>query len=165
MLNWFVSNCVCILVKTIQMYHIWFVMFLFAIYTVIDKMIVSFRYSFKREWLSCEQLIDTSFWGKIQGISSLIIRVPKTSIPKHIQINHEYIWWCHFILCLFLKTIKPNVFWNLPFWSNWNDCYAFIRACVMNHVPLLEHVITVELKGVWKTLRICLTFDGYLCNS
>ena len=44
------SICACLLVKTIQMYRIWCVMFLFTIDVVDEKIIVSFRYALKREW-------------------------------------------------------------------------------------------------------------------
>ena len=37
-----------------------------------------------------------------------------------------------------------------PFsWSIWNDCYAFIEACVMNRVPLFEKVNPIEVIWVW----------------
>ena len=41
-LNWLMSNCDCILVKTIQLYMIWCIAFLFAIDMVVDELIVSF---------------------------------------------------------------------------------------------------------------------------
>ena len=66
--------CACKLIKTIQVNMIWHILFdslsiwliccipfLFAINVFVKNMIVSFHYAFKREILSCEGIIDTSY--------------------------------------------------------------------------------------------------------
>ena len=55
-----------------------------------------------------------------------------------------------YLYLIYVAKYNKNKFVLNPFsWSIWNNCYAFIQACVMNRVTLLEKVNLIEVIWVW----------------
>ena len=77
-----------------------------------------------------------------RGISSLGITVLKLSIIiTRIMVS---------LYSMFVAEDEKTKCILNPFsWSNYNDCYAFIRECVTNHVTLFESVSTIEVIWLW----------------
>ena len=99
----------------------------------------------KEKQLSCNNLIDNSFWY-IFEVSLLFVLAFRGWI-------FEEILWIPSIVSLYLMYIaedkKIKFISNMFSWPNYNDCYAFIRACATNRAPLFAHVVPIEVRWVW----------------
>ena len=142
------SNCACLFWNTIQMHHIWCVLFLFSIDTVNGKIIVSFCYACNREQSFFEQLIGASCWNSSRYLlSSYYVSIYKYSICSISQLRIR----TKVFLCSMFVSEDNKTNWNLnPFsLSIYNYCYAFIWACITCHMPLFEHVCLIEVSWFW----------------
>ena len=80
-----------------------------------------------------------------RGISSIPISVPKIIIWNILRICTMVSLYSVF----FVDNDKTKCISNLFSWSNYNDCYAFIREFITKRVPLFKHVSTIEVSWVW----------------
>ena len=138
------SVCVCKLVKTIQVYLIWCILFYLRSVRSFMKWLSIFVIPVKEnnycasDWLA---LLSRTFLRYL--LSSYYRAEYKYSKNSLSQLRICKMVSLHLI---FVAEDKKTKFISNPFsWSNCNDCYAFIWACVTNHLPLFENL----LRTVW----------------
>ena len=83
----------------------------------------------------------------VQDISSLHIKLPNMSNPDVLQVVPRI----HVNVSIYSMRIDElkKIITNHFLWSICNDCYDFIRACMMNRVYLFEHMFPIELSWAW----------------
>ena len=125
------SNCACLFWNTIQMHHIWCVLFLFSIDTVNGKIIVSFCYACNREQSFFEQLIGASCWNSSRYLlSSYYVSIYKYSICSISQLRIR----TKVFLCSMFVSEDNKTNWILN---------PFYYQSTMTIMPLFEHVLHV----------------------
>ena len=143
-LNQFMSGCACKLVKTIRVYMIWCILFLFAMNAVVEKLSFLFLMPVKDNdyfasvWLT---LLTRSF---SIYLFYLYLRAKDDS-----SIFSKSVWWGSLYSMFAAKYEETKCIPNPFLQSNCNDSYYFIQACVTNRVPLFDHVSPIEVSWVW----------------
>ena len=138
-----------LLITSIQIYHIWCVLFLFPIDTVDEKMIVSFSYACKKRTIIVQVIDWHLLIETFQYISSLHIRLPKIIIPNLLRVVLRIRAKVSLYLMHISKDEKTKRILNPFSWSICNSCYSFIQSCGTSRVHLFEHVHPIEVSWIW----------------
>ena len=128
-LNWFMSIDDCLLIKTIQVYKVYKVVFVFTIDAFNEKNIVPFLSDCKRERLSCKWWSDTLHYEPYEVSLIFVLNFQRQAIQTFSGSFLEFVQRFLVIWCALPKTRRRNVL-QIPF------CYKY--AIVV--MPLFKNV-------------------------
>ena len=137
-----INESPCLLVKTIQVYMIWCIIFLSMI-DMVDLLYSVFIFDWWGCWRNncilfmpvkengyhvrvCLTLISRTYSRYFLFLLSCQIRVFKKIVIRTMLSLYSM---------LVAKNYKTRYISNMFLWSNCNDCYSFIKVCVVNYVP------------------------------